>query len=433
MKKILLKKNVLAWCLYDFANSAFAVIVLAGFFPIIFKSFWNSDVDPVNVTARLGMGNTISGIIIALLSPVIGAFSDVCKNKKKFLILFMIGGIFCTFFLFFIEKGMWLFALALFITANICFSCGNLFYDSLLVDIAEKKEMDVISSAGFAFGYLGGGVLLLITFIFTAKYYLFGFSIQIKAMLLSFPFVSVWWVIFSLPLFVFVKEKSIDYKLKPFLVIKQGFIRLFKTCSDLIKDKTVLVFLIAYWFYMDGVYTFISMSVDFGLSLGFKPIIMLIALLIVQFVAFPSSLLIGYASNFWGTIKTILFLIGIYFFVCVIGSFLLKTPKDFIILSCFIAFAQGGIQALSRSFYAKIISKENASEYFGILNIIGKFSVILGPFLVGMSAIVAKKFVPASQLASRISMASISIIFIMGALFLYLTQKSIIKKNIKNL
>jgi UMF1 family MFS transporter len=423
MKPPVFKREIISWCMYDWANSAFAVIVLAGFFPILFKMFWNHGEEATTVTARLGAGNACAGIVIACLSPVFGAFADVGRAKKKFLAVFMVAGIAATAFLPFVGSGLWAAALLMFVLANIGFSCGNLFYDSLIVDITEKGSMDFVSSLGYAAGYAGGGILLLGNFFLSTKPSFFGFGSQTAAMLASFLTVAGWWLVFSAPLFLFVKEKKGPVRQNMLAVMKKGFSQLGVTAGKIARNRLILVFLAAYWLYMDGVYTFIMMSVDFGMSLGFKPAVMVVTLLVVQFVAFPSSIGFGYLARFLGTGKTILAGIIVYFLVCAAGSFLLRSPVDFLVLSVFVAMAQGGIQALSRSYFAKIIPQEEAAEYFGFLNVIGRFSVILGPVLVGGVALLARHAGAASPLASRIGMSSITMVFAAGALLLMLAEK----------
>jgi UMF1 family MFS transporter len=423
MKFTGLKRDVVAWCFYDWANSAFAVVVLSGFFPVLFKVFWNQGVEPTTITARLGAGNACAGVIIACLSPVFGAFADVGGGKKHFLAVFMTVGILSTFILSFVGGGLWAAALLLFVLANIGFSCGNMFYDSLIVDITEKKNMDLVSSFGFAAGYVGGGLLLLVNIFMTLKPTMFGLGSQTAAMLSSFLTVAGWWLVFSIPLFLFVKEKRVPLRRNALAAVKKGLRQLWATTGKIARNRLILLFLAAYWLYMDGVYTFIMMAVDFGMSLGFKPVTMILTLLVVQFVAFPASIGVGYLARVWGAGSTILAGIIVYFLVCAVGSFLLRSPTDFIVLSVFVAIAQGGIQALSRSYFAKIVPREEAAEYFGYLNIVGRFSVVLGPVLVGGVALFARHAGAASPMASRIGMSSITIVFFAGALLLMFAEK----------
>jgi len=424
VKSLVYKKDVVGWCLYDWANSAFAVAVLSGFFPILFRMYWNLPGDSAFVTARLGMGDSIAGLIIACLSPVLGAFADVGRMKKSFLAFFLIIGAASTALLFFVGAGLWITALFIFILANIGFTCGNLFYDSLLVDVSEEKNMDFVSSLGYATGYVGGGLLFLFDVILVTHAKQFGIQSQAIAIRISFISVAVWWIVFSIPMFSYVTERKPRVYKKIGTVVSQGFLQLAGTAKKIVRNKVMLLFLLAFWLYMDGVYTFIMMAVNFGMSLGFKPTVLMIALLLVQFVAFPAAIGFGYLPKLIGTIPSIFIGLMIYLFVCIFGSFMLHTSRDFLVLSAFIALAQGGVQALSRSYFAKIVPQTESAEYFGFLNVVGKFSTIIGPVLVGGVTVFAQTHGMETQKASRTGMSSIAIVFILGGILLLFAEQA---------
>ncbi len=412
------RKEIISWVLYDWANSAFSLTVMAGFFPVFFKSFWSAGVEPTVSTARLGLGNATAGLIVALLSPFLGALADAGRAKKKMLVLFVFVGVVSTGNLFFIGQGNWLFAIFCFVFACIGFNCANLFYDSLLIDVSPKEDMDMISSMGYSIGYLGCGLLFLLNVIMVSKPSLFGLDGPARAVKVSFILASAWWLVFSFPLFLFVKEKFYTGAASAASLFSRSLQRLSATFHKIITDKTLVFFLIAYWLYIDGLNTFVLMSVDFGMSIGISSKALMIALLVVQFVAFPSALVFGFLSRRFGAFAMIIVGIVIYLLVSGVGALLLRTQTDFIILAGITGIAQGGIQALSRSYFGKLIPASESADYFGFYNVVGRFAVIIGPAVVGMVALLTRKAGLSSHLASRVGMSSLAILFISGGLLL---------------
>lgn len=417
------RKAVISWCFYDWANSAFILTVAAGFFPVFFKDFWCSGVEPVVSTARLGFGNAIAGLIVAVLSPFMGALADSGGTRKKMLGFFMITGVIATAALYFIGQGNWLWALIVFVVANVGFNSANLFYDSLLVEIAPKEKMDWVSSLGYSLGYLGCGILFVVNVIMVMNPQKFGIANASNAVRISFMSASVWWFIFSIPLFLFVKETVYKKASGIYELIKESFCRLGKTTVKIVNSKALLLFLIAYWLYIDGVHTFVLMAVDFGMAIGLSSSALMLALIVVQFVAFPSAMVFGIAARKFGSFTMILAGIMIYVLVCSIGALVLKTQLDYIILAGITGFAQGGIQALSRSYFGKLIPSSESAEYFGFYNVVSRFAVILGPAVVGSVAYLTRKAGLRSELASRIGMSSITILFVAGALLLIIADR----------
>lgn len=416
------RKAALSWAFYDWANSAYATVVMASFFPIFFKQFWCGNIDTVISTARLGMANSVSGIIVALFAPVLGAMADRGGAKKKFLLFFLLLGTASTSALYFVSRGDWLHAVLLYIISIMGFSGGNVFYDSLLPAVSTERKMDYVSSLGFSLGYLGGGLLFAINIWMTLRPSDFGFSGIEEAVRFSFLSVGLWWLIFAVPLFVFVKEPEQSGQKSFSDIIRGGFSQLAGTFREIRRLKHTFLFLLAYWLYIDGVDTIIRMAIDYGLSIGLKSTDLVIALLVTQFVAFPAALLFGYLGGRIGTKRAIYIAIAVYLLITVWGAFM-KDKTDFYMLAVVVGLVQGGIQALSRSFFARIIPGDKAAEYFGFYNMVGKLSIVLGPVLISAVALTAKAAGFDSQTASRISISAVSILFLAGGSLFYLVDE----------
>lgn len=419
MKNLFKNKKVLSWALYDWANSAFATTVMAGFFPIFFKKYWSAGSNVTESTLQLGIANSFAGVIIALLAPLLGAIADKGNLKKRFLLIFALLGITMTFSLYFVASGQWIFAVLLYVLAVVGFTGGNIFYDSLIVNVAETKKMDIVSSLGYSLGYLGGGILFALNVAMTLSPKTFGLSNSSEAVRVSFISVAIWWGLFSIPLFLFVKEKRIESKLSVRQTIKAGITQLASTFREIRKLKVVFLFLLGYWFYIDGVDTIIRMAVDYGMSIGFNSNHLIIALLITQFVGFPAALIFGKMGEKIGAKNGIFIGLSVYTGVTVYGYFMDRVI-EFYILAVVIGLVQGGVQALSRSFYVRIIPKNKSAEFLGFYNMLGKFAVIIGPVLMGWCSHVTGN--------PRFSILSIALLFIIGALFLYFVDEKKGKK-----
>ncbi len=429
------KKAIWGWALYDWANSAFATTVMAGFFPIFFKAYWSVGTN-VNVsTARLGLANSAASLLVALMAPILGAIADQGGTRKKFLILFAYLGILMTAALFWVQRGQWAWAAVIYITGSIGFAGANVFYDALLPAIADGKNLDRISSLGYSLGYLGGGLLFSANVLMTTMPHWFGFSNSGDAVRFSFLTVAVWWSAFTFfTIFWVPTDKKKNRASSKREVLFSGWEQLVATFHNTRQLKTVILFLLAYWFYIDGVDTIIRMAVDFGLSLGFESNDLIKALLIVQFIGFPSALAFGFLGDRWGTRKAIFLALGGYIFITAWGVQMTR-KEEFYLLAAMIGLVQGGIQALSRSYYAHLIPKEKSAQFFGFYNLIGKFSAILGPILIGTTGLVVRHFLlPATptatqlehtaRLASRWSMGAVVLLFVIGgALFFLIDEK----------
>ncbi len=426
------KKAIFGWAMYDWANSAFATTVMAGFFPIFFKKYWSAGAD-VNVsTARLGLANSIAGVVIALMAPVLGAIADKGSAKKKFLMFFSFMGIVMTMSLYIVSKGEWSSAVLLYVLATVGFLGGNIFYDSLIVGVASEKRLDFVSALGFSTGYLGGGILFGFNVWMTLSPGTFGFADAGEAVRFSFLTVGIWWAVFSIPVFMFVKEPETDQSVSGTGAVKAGLGQFMHTFREIRHLKTVFLFLAVYWLYIDGVDTIIVMAVDYGMSIGFESNDLIVALLITQFVGFPSAIAFGYIGQKIGAKRGIYIAIGVYLFVSVWGAFM-RDKHEFYILAIIIGLVQGGIQALSRSFYARIIPANKSAEYFGFYNMIGKVATVLGPVVMGGAGLLVRSMGYSSDIASRASIISISLFFIVGGILFYFVDEEKGREEVKYL
>ena len=370
------------WAFYDWANSAFATTVMAGFFPIFFKSYWANDLSDAESTFVIGSANSLVGLLIAISAPVLGAFADAGNSKKKLLLTFAILGIFSTGYLFFIPESSWKFAITFYAIGVIGFSGGNIFYDALLVSVAKDHERNKVSSLGFSLGYLGGGLLFLVNVLMFSFPGFFGLQSEIEAILWSFLSVAIWWSIFTIPLMTGVKEPNASKNDKGLLrTVKEAFKSLYETSKSIKSYKSAGVFLLAYFLYMDGVDTIIRMATSYGSDIGISAQSMIGALLLTQFIGFPATLIFGRYSDKFGHKETLSFAIIIYIGV-VIFSAQMDSAIEFFIMASVIGLVQGGVQAISRSYFSSLIPENKAAEFFGFYNFIGKSSVFIGPFMV---------------------------------------------------
>ena len=403
------KRAVWSWAFYDWANSAYSTTVIAGFFPLFFKEYWADPHNPNQSTFYLGMANSIASIVVAALAPLLGSVADQGSAKKKFLTFFAFLGVIMTGGLWMVAHGNWQMAVLFYVMATIGFASGNVFYDALLPGLASEERVDAVSSLGFGIGYLGGGLLFLVNVFMYLKPELFGIPDGATAIKLSFLSVAVWWAVFTIPLILFVPEpknyETIDFN----NAIRMGWVQLVQTFKEIRNMKVVGTFLLAYWFYIDGVDTIIRMAVDYGMSLNFPGESLIIALLITQFVAFPAALLYGRLASKIGTKMAIMVGIIAYSFITFLGYFMTE-PWHFYVLAILIGLFMGGIQALSRSLYTRIIPPEKSAEFFGFYNMLGKFAAIIGPALMGTIALVTG--------SARLGILSILLLFILGAFFL---------------
>jgi len=317
----------------------------------------------------------------------------------------MLLGVITTSMFYFSGEGSWVLALSLYIIATVGFMAANIFYDALLVPVSKKSQIDKVSGLGYGMGYLGGGVALALCVMLSQQPERFGFNSAIDAVLFCFLLVAVWWFVFSVPLALWVKDTQYEKNKNLAGVLSQTFY-LFKT---VFKDKQTRLFLFAYWIYIDGVDTIIRMAVDYGMALGFATSDLIQALLITQFVGFPAAILYGYIGNKVGVKNSLMAGIGIYALITWLG-YSMKSADDFYVLAVLIGLVQGGVQAMSRSYFTRMIPQEQAAEYFGIYNMLGKSAAIIGPIMMGGVALITENH--------RYSILSVLSLFIIGALIL---------------
>lgn len=438
------KKAIWGWAIYDWANSAFVCTVMAVFFPIFFKQYWSAGVDVNMSTAQLGLGNSLASLAVALMAPILGAIADKGSARKRFLIFFAYLGVLATAALFLVSKGQWALAVLAYSAGVIGFSGANIFYDALLPTVADDEKIDSVSCFGFSLGYLGGGLLLAANVYMTMKPALFGLADTAQAVRWSFLSVALWWGLFTVFTILWVPEAKTGAAAKagenP---MTAGFRQFFTTFKKIKSLKTVFLFLIAYWLYIDGVDTIIRMAVDYGMSIGFESNDLVLALLITQFVGFPSALIFGRLGKWWGIRKSIFLAIGIYIGVSFWGV-MISNQMEFYVLAVVVGLVQGGIQALSRSYYSRLIPLDQAGEFYGFYNMMGKFAAIIGPTLMALSGLIARRILmpPAptpemiesvSRMASRWSIGSVSLLFVAGAIVFFFVDEDKGREEIKAL
>ena len=350
---------IYAWAFYDWANSAYVTTVIAGFFPIFFKEYFSANVDVTVSTAQLGFANSISSLFIVLIAPLLGAIADVGGLKKRFLFLFAYLGILMSAALSFVDEGAWEAAVFVYALGNIGFMGSNIFYDALLPSVAKEKKVDFVSGFGFALGYLGGGILFSLNIWIYKDPSFFGLSSSIEAVQVSFISVALWWMLFSLPLLFFVKEKKPIKHKGTVQIISEVYHRLAGTIRKIRHLKGLVLFLVAYWLYIDGVDTIIRMAVDYGMAIGFESKSLIFSLLIVQFVGFPATLVFAKLAQKWDTKKAILLAICIYLFITLWAAWM-DEIHEFYILAVLIALEMrlgGATQLIVADEYSAIVFK----------------------------------------------------------------------------
>ncbi len=404
-----LTKEEKSWILYDVANSAFILIITATL-PIYFRSMASSAgvVDNV-ITAWWGYATSISLILLAFLAPVLGAIADYKGYKKKLFLGFLTLALLAA--ISFTIVDTWQAFLFLYVLSRIGYSACNIFYDGMLIDVTTNERMDHVSSYGYAFGYIGS----TIPFIIGVALIFFGDKIGLSTLFatqLSFIITIAWWAILSIPLLKNVKQ--VHYLEHTNNVVRTSFKRVGQTMKDIRKDKKLFFFILAYFFYIDGVYTIISMATVYGGEVGIGAEMMLLALLVTQFVAFPFAILSVKASKKWGILNVIKLCVLVYVFIAIFGFFLAHAWQ-FWTLAIVIGMAQGGVQSLSRSYFGQLIPKEKGNEYFGFFDIFGKFADFMGPMIIATSTLIFKE--------SRYGVLMLVLLFIVGLSLLGRVQK----------
>lgn len=406
-------KEEKSWIFYDWANSAFSAIVAAIILPVFFKSMAESGgVSAVDATAYWGYATSLGTLICAVLAPFLGTLGDFRGMKKKLFTAFMLLGVVSTFLL--ALTNSWQGLLLFYVLGTLGFSGSCIYYDSFLLDVTDVSRMDRVSSVGYGLGYIGGSTIPLVISLVLIQ---FGSGFGVPTMLatkFSFILTAVWWLVFTIPMLRHVQQK---HAIEPDRDMFAHTLRNMKdTLSMIVKNRGILFFVIAYFFYIDGVGTIIHMATVFGSSCGLDSMDLMVVLLVVQIVAFPFAILYGRLADRFGSRRMILFGIATYIVVCMLG-FNLKEMKDFLLLAVLVGTAQGGIQALSRSFYGKLVPAEHASEYFGFFDVFGKFSAVIGPALFGVVA----------QLTGVTNYGALAVMFMFilgGTIFMFLVPRN---------
>lgn len=376
-----------AWVLYDCANSAFMTTVVAAVFPIYFAQVAAADLDPPTATFRFSVATTIALAAITLLSPILGAIADFAGLKKRMLAVFHALGLAATVGMFFIERGDWMLALVLFGLGNVGIYGSLVFYDSLLPHVAREGEIDRISTAGYALGYWAGGILLAINLAWIQLPQSFGFPDAGMAVRVSFLSVAVWWALFAIPLYRRVAEPTRRLKtdeLPTANPVSTGFRRLRATFVEIRSYRHAFFMLVAFLVYNDGINTIIRMATIFGTEIGIASQHLIGALLLVQFLGLPFSLLFGRMATRIGTKQAIYVSLVVYTMTSVLGYFM-TSAAHFYALAILVGTVQGGSQALSRSLFATMIPPHKSSELFGFFSVAEKFSGIMGPAVFAFS------------------------------------------------
>ena len=411
-----------SWVLYDVANSAFILIVVTTVMPLFFKDFAAKGMENAVATANWGFANAAASLLLAVLAPVLGTIADYEGMKKKFLVFFLILGVSFTLMLTTVGPGRWLYCLVIFVVARMGFAGANLFYDAFLVDVTDAERMDWVSANGYAWGYIGS----VVPFLAVIGLIMVGMNAQNNGTLpelsakIGFGIVALWWLVFSIPLLRKVRQRHfIPTEPRP---IHSSFHRLFDTFREIRHHRRAFIFLIAYFFYIDGVDTVITMATSYGRDLGFGVATLIGVVLMIQIAAFPFALVYGRLAGVFGT-RNMLF-VGIAVYVVItLGSFLMPDLPSmelrvaaFWALAFLVTTSMGGIQALSRSFFGRLIPPERSAEFFGFYNIFGKFATIIGPFLMGIISRMTGD--------SRYGILSIIILFVAGGVALMMVDRS---------
>ena len=400
-------RTVKSWIAYDAGNSAFATTVVAAFFPIFYLEFWASNLPKIEASIYLNWTLVVCNVSILLSGPVIGAITDINQSTKKSLTIFTVTSVFFVGLLYFLSAGSWIYALVFFGIANFCFCVAQIPYDKILTKIASPEKFSIISNQGYAWGYAGGGLLFIVNALMSIYPESFGLASQSDAIRVSFLMVSIWWLLFLIPLLVNFKETTNNQRSKGIVI--SSLKNIVTTLKSVYQYKNAFLFLIAFFLFIDGAHTVIYLASTFALNLGLETSSIIQALILVQLVAFPATLIWGYVANRFGD-KLVLYLtISSYIFI-IIYSTTLSSALEFYLLAAWVGCVQGGIQGSSRGYFGKLIPKEKAGEFFGLYNVMGRAGAILGPLLVGSLLTLYGNV--------RIALLPIAILFIIGGLLL---------------
>lgn len=408
----MLSRQERSWVLYDVGNSAYSLIVVTVMFPLYFKGTIAATLPPADATAYWGYANAGAALVLALISPLLGPLADMRGMKKPLFALFFLIGVLATVLLALPLEGAWLWAIAIFVLSRIGWGGSSLFYDSFLVDVAAPGRMHDVSSRGYAYGYIGGTVpfIAIIVWLFASG----GEGIPSHIARAGFILSALWWALFTIPMFRHVGQRyARPRSTRP---LRRSLEQLLRTLRTARRRRDAFLFLIAYFFYIDGVDTIIAMAAAYGVDAGLGAGTLVGAILMIQIVAFPCAILYGRYATRYSARPLILTAIGVYLGITLIAFFLpdVASPAGraalFWTLSFLVATSMGGVQALSRSLFARLIPSDRSAEFFGLFNIMGRFAAIMGPFLMGVVASMTGH--------SRWGIIPIAFLFLIGAAFL---------------
>jgi len=404
-------RTELSWAFYDWANSAYALIVMTAFFPLLLGEYVSLAGSEMTATTILGFANSAASLVVVVLAPVLGALGDQYGAKRKLLVAFAVLGVLACFSLGLVERGHPLLAAFVFACGNIGYAAANGLYDALLVDVTSRERFDRLSALGFALGYAGSLLLFLLCIAMTLQPGWFGLADPLAAIRLDFVLVAFWWLVFTIPLLTAaIDERPLaDPGGSARRHVRAAFGELYATLREVRRYRQAAIFLLAYFLYMDGVYTVIKMAVVYAAVREFPQDTIMRGIVLVQVVAIPATLAYGRLAGRFGARRMIM--LGIVAYILVIsGAPFMTEPKHFYGLALVIGLAQGGLQSLSRSFYARLIPVAESGKYFGFYNMVGKFATVLGPALMAATALV---------IGDRFSILSIPLLLVGGLILLF--------------
>jgi UMF1 family MFS transporter len=406
------RADLRAWAMYDWANSAFQTTIIAAVFPIYYQKVAAADLPEALAMSRFAWATTLAILIVAIVAPILGAIADYTAIKKRLLGMFIGIGASATAAMFWIQRGDWSFALVLFVIGNVGVAGSIVFYESLLPHLVGEDQLDRVSSAGYAIGYLGGGMLLAINLLMIQEPELFGIPDAGTGTRLALASVAVWWVVFSIPLFRRVPEPAVRRELDERSgagALSGGVTRLMETFRELRRYRDAFVFLLAFLLYNDGIQTMIRMATIYGTGIGLPERAMITALLLTQFIGVPCAFLFGMAASRTGARTGVFVGLGVYILITLLGYFM-RTAAHFYALAVLVGMVQGGTQALSRSLFASMIPRHKSSEFFAFFSVFERYAGVLGP------AIFA--FVIERSGSGRAAILAVAVFFVVGAAIL---------------
>ena len=401
-------RKVAAWAVYDWANSAFALSIMAVLYPLFLGSYWSDGASGAEVTGRLAWITAAANFLVAVMAPVLGTIADAGGFRKRFLVIFAVLGAVMTASLGFVAEGNWPLALGLYVFASFGFYSSTVFYDSLLVDVTQPRYFDFVSALGFSLGYLGGATLLAIHVWMISSPGTFGLESSADSIRLAFITVGFWWALFLTPMIRWVPE----HKRKLVLdggVVSAAYRELRSTIQKISQYRELVIFLLAYLLYVAGVFTVIAMAVNYGQRLGFRDQDLVLALMITNFAGFPATFAFGFIGHRFGPKVGLYIALTVYVVVSSYAVFMTSITQ-FFIMAIVIGCVQGAAQGLSRSLYAKLIPRDAPGEFFGFYNMITKAAHVLGPALVGVATLMSDE--------PKIVLLAVLPLFVLGGLIL---------------